>query len=163
MQSKWPILVLSEWLRSKIQVTAHAGENMEQGEHSSIGAGSPNLYIHFGINFEISQKTRNSSTSRPSSTTPGYTQKDAPPCHKDTSSTMFIAALIVIARNKQTNKQTNRCPSTNECIMKCGLFVQWKTIQLLKPKTSWILQINGWNLEYRPEWDNSIWYVFVCK
>jgi hypothetical protein len=40
--------------------------------------------------------------------------KDAPPSHKDPSSTMFIAALFIIARNL---KQA-RCSSTKEWIKK---------------------------------------------
>jgi hypothetical protein len=33
------------------QVTAHAGKNVEQGEHSYIGGGCVNLYNHFGNQF----------------------------------------------------------------------------------------------------------------
>jgi hypothetical protein len=44
----------------------------------------------------------------------GIYPKDAPPYHRDTCSTMFIAALFVIARSwKQP-----RCPSTEEWIQK---------------------------------------------
>jgi hypothetical protein len=44
----------------------------------------------------------------------GIYPKDAPPCHSDTSFTMFIAALFVIARSwKQP-----RCPTTGEWIQK---------------------------------------------
>jgi hypothetical protein len=39
---------LSEWLKSKIQGTAHAGEGVEQWEHSSIAGGKANLYKYFG-------------------------------------------------------------------------------------------------------------------
>jgi hypothetical protein len=39
----------SEWLRSKIQVTADAGEDMEKEEHSSIAVGIASLYSHSGI------------------------------------------------------------------------------------------------------------------
>jgi hypothetical protein len=38
----------SEWLRSKIQVTANAGEDMEREEHSSIVGGIASLYNHSG-------------------------------------------------------------------------------------------------------------------
>ena len=38
----------SEWLRSKIQVTADAGEDVEKEEHSSIVGGTANLYNHSG-------------------------------------------------------------------------------------------------------------------
>jgi hypothetical protein len=34
----------SEWLRSKIQETAHAGEDVEKEEHSSIAGGIENWY-----------------------------------------------------------------------------------------------------------------------
>ena len=52
------------------------------------------------------QKSWNSSTSTPSYITPRHMPKDAPPSHKDTYSTVFTAALVVIARNwKQP-----RCP-----------------------------------------------------
>jgi hypothetical protein len=46
------ILHLSEWLKSITQVTAHAGEDMEQGEHPSIAVGSANLYRHYGNQYE---------------------------------------------------------------------------------------------------------------
>ena len=41
----------SEWLRSKTQETAHAGEDVEQGEHFFIAGRSTNLYNHFGNQF----------------------------------------------------------------------------------------------------------------
>jgi hypothetical protein len=44
-------LFLPEWLRSKPQVTAHAGKDVEQGEHSSTAEG-----ITLEINMVSSQK-----------------------------------------------------------------------------------------------------------
>jgi hypothetical protein len=38
----------SEWLRSKIQVTADAGENVEKEEHSSIAGGIASWYNRSG-------------------------------------------------------------------------------------------------------------------
>jgi hypothetical protein len=38
----------SEWLRSKIQVTVDAGEDVEKEEHSSIVSGIASLYNHSG-------------------------------------------------------------------------------------------------------------------
>ena len=35
----------------KPQVIAHAGEDVEQGEHSSIAGGSANVYNHFENQF----------------------------------------------------------------------------------------------------------------
>jgi hypothetical protein len=37
-----------EWLRSKIHMTADAGEDVEKEEHSSIGGGIAILYNHSG-------------------------------------------------------------------------------------------------------------------
>ena len=34
----------SEWLRAKTQAIVHAGEDVEQGGHSSIAGGRANLY-----------------------------------------------------------------------------------------------------------------------
>jgi hypothetical protein len=48
--------------------------------------------------------------------------------NKDTFSTMFIAALFIIARSWKEP----RCPLTEEWIKKCGTFTQWSTTQLLK-------------------------------
>jgi hypothetical protein len=57
--------------------------------------------------------------------------KDTLSYHKDTCSTTYIAALIIIVRNwKQL-----RCLSTEECIKKCGTFTQWSITQLLKTMT----------------------------
>jgi hypothetical protein len=41
-------LHLSEWLRSKHQVTTHVGEDVEKEEHSSIACGIANWYNHSG-------------------------------------------------------------------------------------------------------------------
>ena len=43
-----PISHQSEWLRSKIQVTADAGEDVEKEEHSFIVGGIASLYNHSG-------------------------------------------------------------------------------------------------------------------
>jgi hypothetical protein len=48
----------------------------------------------------------------------GIYPKDAPPCNKDTCSTMFIPALFTIA---QSWKEP-RCPSTEESIQKIWYF-----------------------------------------
>ena len=41
----------SEWLRSKTQVTADAGEDVEKEEHSSIAGGIASWYNHSGNQF----------------------------------------------------------------------------------------------------------------
>jgi hypothetical protein len=40
-----------ETKKKKIQGTAHAGKDVQQGEHSSIAGGNVNLYNHFGNQF----------------------------------------------------------------------------------------------------------------
>lgn len=47
MQINMNLRFLSEWLRSKPQVTAYSREDVEQGEHFSIVNGSANFYSHF--------------------------------------------------------------------------------------------------------------------
>jgi hypothetical protein len=50
----------------------------------------------------------------PAITLMGTYTEDTPTCNKDTCSTMFIAALFIIARNWKEP----RCPSTEEWIQK---------------------------------------------
>jgi hypothetical protein len=57
----------------------------------------------------------------------GIYPEDAP-TGKDTWSTMFIAALFIIARSWKEP----RYPSTEEWYRKCDTFTQWSTTQLLK-------------------------------
>jgi hypothetical protein len=79
-------LHLSEWLRSKTQVTADVGKDVEKEEHSSAAGGIASWYNHSGNQFG------HSTTRGPSYTTPGIYAEDAPTCNKDTCSTVFIAA-----------------------------------------------------------------------
>jgi hypothetical protein len=58
----------------------------------------------------------------------GIYPEDALTGNKDTCSTMFIAALFIIARtgkNPDVPQQSNR-------YRKCGTFTQWSTTQVLK-------------------------------
>jgi hypothetical protein len=58
--------------------------------------------------------------------------KDAPTHYKDTCSTMFIAAIFIIAEagnNPDVPQQRNG-------YRKCGTFTQWNTTQLLKSTIS---------------------------
>lgn len=48
----------------KTQVTAHAGDDVEQGEHFSIAGGGTIFYKHFGIQCGNFWKIGNQSTSR---------------------------------------------------------------------------------------------------
>jgi hypothetical protein len=58
--------------------------------------------------------------------------KDAPPCHRDTCSTIIIEALFMIpeaGNNPDVSQQKNG-------YRKCGSFTQWNTIQPLRTRTS---------------------------
>ena len=63
----------------------------------------------------------------------GTYPKDTPTFNEDTCSTMFTAALFILARIWKEP----RCPSTEEGYRKCGTFTQWRTPQLLKMMNSW--------------------------
>ena len=67
------------------------------------------------ISLVVPQKIGHSTTWEPSYTIPGHIYpEEAPTCNKDTCSTMFIAALFIIARSWKEP----RCPSTEEWIQK---------------------------------------------
>ena len=64
--------------------------------------------------------------------------------HKDTCSTMSIAALIVIDRNQKQH----RCPSTEEWNhRKCDSYTRWNSIQLLKNKDIMLFAVNWMELK----------------
>ena len=54
----------SEQLRSKIHVIAHAGEDVEQGEHFFIAGGSTICIVTLEINMVVPQKDGNRSSSK---------------------------------------------------------------------------------------------------
>jgi hypothetical protein len=58
----------------------------------------------------------------------GIYPEDVPTGKMDTCSTMFIAALFLIARSWKEP----RCPQQKNRYRKCGTFTQWITTQLLK-------------------------------
>jgi hypothetical protein len=105
----------SEWLRSKPQVTADAGKDVEKEKHSSIAGGISSWYKHSGNKSGgSSEKLDIVLPEDPAIPLLGIYQEDPPTCNKDTCSTMFIAALFIIARSWKEP----RCPSTKEWIQK---------------------------------------------
>jgi hypothetical protein len=99
-------------------VTAGAGEYVEKEEHPSIVGGIASLYNHSG----------NQSggvivlLEDPAIPLLGIYPEVVPIGKKDTCSTMFIAALFIIAefgKNPDAPQQRNGC-------RKCGTFTQWK-------------------------------------
>ncbi|KAL6092390.1 hypothetical protein STEG23_026174 [Scotinomys teguina] len=94
--------------------TVHVGEDVEQEEHFSTVGGNADWYNHSGKQYgEFSENWESFFLQTQPYHSWAYT-KNAQSYHKDTCSTMFIAALFVIAR---TWKQP-RCPSTEEWIRK---------------------------------------------
>jgi hypothetical protein len=69
----------------------------------------------------------------------GIYLEDVLTCNKDTSSTMFIEALFIIARRWKEPG----CPSTEEWIQKMW-FIYIMDTQLLKTMNSCNSQTNGW-------------------
>jgi hypothetical protein len=61
--------------------------------------------------------------------------------NKGTYTSMFTTALFTVAK---VWKQP-RCPTTNEWIKKCGIYIQWNFIQLQKRMKFCHSQANGWN------------------
>jgi hypothetical protein len=66
------------------------------------------------ISLAVPQKIGHSTTGGSCNTSPGIYPEDVPTGKKDTCSTMFIAALFIIARSWKGP----RCPSTEEWIQK---------------------------------------------
>jgi hypothetical protein len=71
-----------------------------------LQAGTTNLEI----SLVVPQKIGRSTTGRSGNTSPGIYPEDVPTYNKDTCSTMFIAALFIIARSWKEP----RCLSTEE-------------------------------------------------
>ena len=64
-----------ECLREETQPTAHVGENLEQEEYFSMLVGVQTCTVTLEINLVVYLKFENSSTSRPSYTTPVHIPK----------------------------------------------------------------------------------------
>jgi hypothetical protein len=96
-------------------VTADACEDVEQEEHSSIFGGIASCYNHSGDQFGSSSEKLDIVLQKdPTIPLLGIYPEDAPTCNKDTCSTMFIAALFIVARSWKEP----RFPSTEEWIQK---------------------------------------------
>jgi hypothetical protein len=93
-------------------VTGDAGEDVVKEKHLSIAGGLQAGTTTLEISLAVPQKFGHSTTGRSSNNSPG--PEDVATCNKDTCSTMFIAALFIIARSWIES----RCPSTEKCIQK---------------------------------------------
>jgi hypothetical protein len=96
-------------------VTADAGEEVEKEEHSSIVGGIASLYNQLWKSvWWFLRKLDIVLPEDPAIPLLGIYPGDVPTCNKDTCSTMFIAALFIIARSWKEP----RCRSTEEWIQK---------------------------------------------
>ena len=83
----------------KSQVTADAGKDVEKEEHSSTVGGIASWYNHSGNQSGGSRKLNMVLPEDPVLPLLVIKPKVAPTSNKDTCSTMFIAALFIIARS----------------------------------------------------------------
>jgi hypothetical protein len=103
----------SEWLRSKIQVTADAGEDMEKrGTLIHCWWGCKLVQPLWKSIWQFLRKLDIVLPEYPAIPLLGIYPEDVPTSKKDTCSTMFIAALFIIA----ISWKEPRCPSTEEWI-----------------------------------------------
>jgi hypothetical protein len=91
-------------------LTADAGKDVEKEEHSSIASGIASLYNHSGSQSEGSSILDIILPEDPAIPLLGIYPEEVPTDNKNTCSTMFIAALFIIARSWKEP----RCPSTEE-------------------------------------------------
>jgi hypothetical protein len=76
-------------------VTKHVGPDVEKEEHSFIVGRIVKGYNHSGN--QSGEKLEIDLPEDPAIPLLGIYPKDTPPCHRGTCSTMFIAALFVLA------------------------------------------------------------------
>ena len=107
--SRW-----SKWLLSKSIQTIKAGEGAEKGEPSYTVGGNANYYSHYGEQCRDSLKILEIELPYDPAIPLLGIQSEETRIERDTCTSVFIAALFIIAR---TWKQP-RCPSADEWIRK---------------------------------------------
>jgi hypothetical protein len=83
------------------------------------------------ISLIFPQKIGHSITGRSSNNSLGIYPEDVPSCIKDTCSTMFIAALFIIARNNPDVPQQRNGYREYGSLTQCSTIQQLKTMNLL--------------------------------
>jgi hypothetical protein len=110
-------------------VTAHAAEDVDKKDHFSIFVGIVGWYNHSGNQFHFFLRKLDIVLAEdPAIPLLRMYPKDVSTFHKDTCSTMFIAALFIVTKRWKES----RCPSTVNGYRKYGTFTQYSTVQLLK-------------------------------
>jgi hypothetical protein len=105
---------------------------VEKLEHSSIVGVIASLYNHSENQTGGLQKIGHITTGGSSNASPGHIPRSIPTCNKDTCSTMFIAALFIIAEAGKNPA----FPQQRNGYRKCGTFTQWYTTQQSKTMNS---------------------------
>jgi hypothetical protein len=104
-------------LRSKTQGMAHAGEDVKKGKHPCIAGGIANWSKNSGNNSgKFLRKLEIILPEDPAILLLGIYPKDVPQYHKDTCSTVFIAALFIITRNWKQQMFLNQRIDTENVI-----------------------------------------------
>jgi hypothetical protein len=102
-------------------VTADVSKDVEKEEHSSIFGGITSLFNHSKNHFWWFLRKSNIVPEDLALSLLGVYLENSPTYNKDICSTMFIAALFIIARSWKEP----RCPSTEEWIQKMWYITQW--------------------------------------
>jgi len=149
-----------KWLRPKTQATA----DIEKETHSSIASGIASWYNHFrNQSHSFSENWKYFYLKNQLCHSWAYKQKRLH--HITICSIMFIAALFIIARSWKK-------PDVSQWkngYRKCGILSQWNTTQLLKRRTSQILQPhmdikNSWSLSQTSACrNNHIFLLHNCN
>jgi hypothetical protein len=84
--------------KAKIKTSADAGQDVENGEYSSIADGIANLYTHSGNQFGSSSENWKQFYLKTQLYHYWHIRKNVPPYHQETCST-FVTALFITARN----------------------------------------------------------------
>jgi hypothetical protein len=109
-------------------VTADAGKDVEKEKHSSTADGIANCTTTLEVSLEVPQKLDIILPEDPAIPLLGIHPEEVPTGNKNTCSTMFIAALFIIAEAGNNPD----VPQKKNGYRKYGTFIQWTTTQLLK-------------------------------
>jgi hypothetical protein len=113
--------------KGKIRISG-AGEDVENQDIPPLLVGLQAGTTTLKISLAVPQQIRHSTTEDPVIPLLGIYPEDVPTCNKDMCSTMFIAALFIIARRWKEP----RCPSTGEWVQKMWYIYTMEYYPLLK-------------------------------
>jgi hypothetical protein len=109
------------------------------------------------MNLAVSQNIRNSSTSRPNSTTPGHVPK-----LYSTISEGHLVNYIYSSFSHNRQKLETTQISLNWQMYDENVVHLWNTVQLLKTRTSWDIRKIYGTRKHHPEWGNPVLKGHTC-